>query len=262
MGALQHTPGAMHRPHIHPFATAAEAAAASAERFAELAREAVSRRGRFSVALSGGTTPRAAYRLLAEEPFRSRIPWEGVHLFWGDERCVPPGHVRSNFRMANDAFVSRVPVPPANVHRMRGEIPPHHGADEYAEELAEFFGTRTPRFDLVHLGVGADGHTCSLFPFDPLLLERHGTVATAILRPLGEPRITFTLPVVNGAAHVEMLAPGADKAEVVWKVLRGPRDPHRIPAQLVRPRDGEMVWLLDEAAAARLGAGQEGESRA
>ena len=247
--------------HIHTFATPAGAAAASAERFAELAREAVDRRGRFSVALSGGTTPRAAYRLLAEEPYRSRIPWEGVHLFWGDERCVPPGHVRSNFGMANEAFVSRVPVPPGNVHRMRGEWAPRQGADEYARELAGFFGTRTPRFDLVHLGVGADGHTCSLFPFDPLLLERERTVATAILRELGEPRITLTVPVVNGAAHVEMLAPGADKAEVVWKVLRGPRDPHRIPAQLVRPRDGEMVWLLDEAAAARLGAGQEGGSR-
>jgi 6-phosphogluconolactonase len=246
---------------IHTFATPAEAAAASAERFAELAREAVDRRGRFSVALSGGTTPRAAYRLLAEEPYRSRIPWEGVHLFWGDERCVPPGHARSNFGMANDAFVSRVPVPPANVHRMRGEWAPRQGAEEYARELAGFFGTRTPRFDLVHLGVGADGHTCSLFPFDPLLLERERTVGTAILRELGEPRITLTVPVVNAAAHVEMLAPGADKAEVVWKVLRGPRDPHRIPAQLVRPRDGEMVWLLDEAAAARLGAGQEGGSR-
>jgi 6-phosphogluconolactonase len=245
---------------IHTFATPAEAAHASAERFVELATRAVSERGRFSVALSGGTTPRVAYRLLGEEPFRSRIPWEAVHLFWGDERCVPPGHLRSNFAMANDAFVSRVPVPPANVHRMRGELPPRQGAEEYARELAAYFGTRTPRFDLVHLGVGADGHTCSLFPFDPLLLERRHAVATAILRPLGEPRITLTMPVVNAAAYVEMLAPGADKAEVAWKVLRGPRDPHRIPAQMVRPA-GEMVWLLDRASAARLGRGQEEGSR-
>jgi 6-phosphogluconolactonase len=238
-------------PRILTFATAIEAARASAERFAEMARAAVAERGRFSVALSGGTTPRAAYSLLAEEPFRSRIPWEGVHLFWGDERCVPPGHVRSNFGMANRAFVSRVPIPPANVHRMRGEIPPHEGAREYEAEMAAFFGEGVPRCDLVHLGVGPDGHTCSLFPFDPLLLERERSVVTALYRPLGEPRITLTMPVVNAAAQVEMLAPGADKAEVVWKVLEGPRDPMRLPAQAVRPA-GEMVWLLDEAAAARL----------
>ena len=238
-------------PRILTLATAAEAARASAERFAELAAGAVSEHGRFSVALSGGTTPRKAYSLLAEEPFRSRVPWEGVHLFWGDERCVPPGHVRSNFGMANAAFVSRVPIPPENVHRMRGELPPREGAREYEAELERFFGAGTPRFDLVHLGVGPDGHTCSLFPFDPLLLERGHSVVTALYRPLGEPRITITMPVVNAAAHVEMLAPGADKAQVVWKVLEGPRDPMRLPAQAVRP-DGEMVWLLDEAAAARL----------
>jgi 6-phosphogluconolactonase len=242
-------------PRIITLDTAAEAASASAERFAELAEKGVRENGRFSVALSGGSTPRAAYRLLATEPYRSRIPWEAVHLFWGDERCVPPGHERSNFRMANEAFVSGVPIPPANVHRMRGELPPERGAAEYAAELAGYFGEGVPRFDLVHLGVGSDGHTCSLFPFDPFLLEREKTVVTALLRSLGEPRITLTLPVVNAAACVEMLAPGADKAEVVWKVLRGPRDPARLPAQAVRP--GEMVWVLDRASAARLGT-QEG----
>ncbi|MBD0320360.1 MAG: 6-phosphogluconolactonase [Gemmatimonadetes bacterium] len=235
-------------PRIITFASAAEAARAAAGRFAEMARAAVAERGRFSVALSGGTTPRLAYSLLADDP---GIPWEGVHLFWGDERCVPPGHVRSNFGMADRAFVSRVPIPPANVHRMRGELPPDEGARAYEAELEEFFGPGVPRFDLVHLGVGPDGHTCSLFPFDPLLLERGHSVVTALYRPLGEPRITFTMPVVNAAAQVEMLAPGADKAEVVWKVLEGPRDPMRLPAQAVRP-EGEMVWLLDEAAAARI----------
>lgn len=248
-------------PTILTYPTAAEAAAASAERFAALAEEAVRERGRFTVALSGGTTPRKAYELLATEPFRSRIPWDGVHLFWGDERCVPPGHERSNFWMANDAFVSRVPVPGENVHRMRGELPPARGAAEYAAEIAGVFGDGMPRFDLVHLGLGTDGHTCSLFPFDPFLMEEDHTVVTALYRPLGEPRITITLPVVNAAAHVEMLAPGADKAAVVHKVLRGPRDPARIPAQGVSPAGGEMVWLLDEASAARLGP-QDGAMRA
>ncbi len=238
-------------PRILTFPTAADAARASAERFAELAEAFAGERGRFMVALSGGTTPRAAYRLLGREPYRSRIPWDRVHLFWGDERCVPPGHVRSNFGMADDAFVSSVPIPATNVHRMRGELPPDRAVSEYTAELADLFPDPIPCFDLVHLGVGADGHTCSLFPFDPLLLERERNVVTALYRPLGEPRITITMPVVNAAAQVEMLAPGADKAQVVWKVLEGPRDPMRIPAQAVRP-DGGMVWLLDEAAAARL----------
>ena len=241
-------------PRILTFPTAAQASRASAERFAELAVAAVAERGRFTVALSGGTTPRAVYAMLAQEPLRSSIPWERVHLFWGDERCVPPGHVRSNFRMANEAFVSLVPIPHANVHRMRGEIEPERAAEEYAMELAAEFGAGIPRFDLVHLGLGTDGHTCSLFPFAPLLLERGRTVATALFGPLGEPRITLTLPVVNAAAQVEMLAPGGDKAAVVKKVLEGPRDPVRVPAQGVRPATGEMVWLLDRAAAARLAA--------
>jgi len=235
--------------------TAADAARASAERFAETAREAVDARGRFSVALSGGTTPRAAYTLLAEEPYRSRIPWEGVHLFWGDERCVPPGHPRSNFGMANAAFVSRVPIPAANVHRMRGELPARDGAEQYAAELAAFFGPGIPRFDLIHLGVGPDGHTCSLFPFDDTLRVRDRAVIPALLRSLGEPRITFTVPVLNEAARVEVLAPGADKAAIVHKVLAGPLDPFRLPIQLARPIDGEMEWLVDQGAASRLARG-------
>ncbi|HYW05692.1 MAG TPA: 6-phosphogluconolactonase [Longimicrobium sp.] len=233
--------------------TAADAARASAERFVEVAREAVEARGRCSVALAGGSTPRAAYSLLAEEPFRSRIPWEGVHLFWGDERCVAPGHPRSNFGMANAAFLSRVPIPAANVHRMRGELPPARGAEEYAAELAEFFGPGIPRFDLVHLGVGPDGHTCSLFPFDESLRVRDRAVIPALLRSLGEPRITLTVPVLEAAARVEMLAPGADKARIVRKVLVGPLDPFRLPAQLARPTDGAIEWLLDRAAASLVG---------
>jgi 6-phosphogluconolactonase len=245
-------------PDIRILPTAAHAARASAERFVEKARAAVEAHGRFTVALSGGTTPRAAYELLGQEPLRSEVPWERVHLFWGDERCVPPGHVRSNFGMANRAFVSKVPVPSGNVHRMRGELPAREGARRYAEELARVFGAGVPRFDLVHLGVGGDGHTLSVFPFSELVLHSPGTVADALLLPLGEPRITLTLAVVNAAASVEMLAPGADKAGVVWKVLQGPRDPVRIPAQAVRPGGGEMVWLLDRAAAARLVAQGDG----
>jgi 6-phosphogluconolactonase len=235
---------------IHPDAHAA--ARAVAGRFAESAVEAIEARGRFAVALTGGSGPVEAYHLLAEEPFRSRIPWDGVHLFWGDERCVPPGHERSNFRMAHEAFIARVPIVAHNVHRMRGELPPAEGAARYAEELAAFFGGGTPRLDLVHLGVGPDAHVASLFPFSEPLHERDRTVTTNLHLPLGEPRITLTLPVLNAARQVEMIVVGRSKADVVWTVLRGPLDPFRFPAQLLRPADGAVAWTMDAAAAARL----------
>jgi 6-phosphogluconolactonase len=237
--------------HVEPDAPAASAALA--ESFAACAGEAVQARGRFAVALTGGSGPVRAYRLLGEEPLRSRIPWQGVHLFWGDERCVPPGHARSNFRMANEAFIARVPIPPENVHRMRGELPPSKGAEAYAEEMAAFFGPGVPRFDLIHLGVGPDGHIASLFPFTDALRERDRVVTTNLHVPLGEPRITLTLPVLNEAARIELPVLGADKAPIVWTVLRGPIDPFRFPAQFVRPLDGEMVWMVDAGAAGRLG---------
>ena len=232
---------------VYPDAHAASAALA--ESFVVRVVAAVRARGRFSLALTGGSGPVRAYRLLGEEPLRSRIPWEGVHLFWGDERCVPPGHARSNFRMANQAFISRVPMPAANVHRMRGELGAEAGADAYARELAAFFGPGTPRFDLIHLGVGPDGHVASLFPFTDALRERERTVTANLHLPLGEPRITLTLPVLNAAARIELPVMGADKAAIAWAVLRGPIDPFRFPAQLLRPVDGEMVWVMDAAAA-------------
>ena len=235
---------------IHPDAHAA--ARAGAEAFVAAARAVVEARGRFSVALAGGTAPREMYSLLAGDESASRIPWGGVHLFWGDERCVPPLHPRSNYAMAWDAFIRHVPVPDMNVHRMLGELPAEEGAARYREELAAFFGSGVPRFDVIHLGLGPDAHTCSLFPFDPLLRERNLTVAPALMRELGEPRVTITLPVVNAAGRVEMFVVGGGKAEVVRKVLEGPLDPFRLPAQLVRPADGDYVWIMDQAAAGGL----------
>ncbi|HET7233471.1 MAG TPA: 6-phosphogluconolactonase [Longimicrobium sp.] len=235
---------------IHPDAHAA--ARAGAESFVARAREAVDARGRFTVALSGGTAPREMYTLLGEDELAARIPWQGVHLFWGDDRCVPPHHPRSNYGMAWDAFIRRVAIPAANVHRIEGELPAREGAARYAAELERVFGPGTPRFDLVHLGVGLDAHTCSLFPFDPLLREREAMVAPALLRSLGEPRVTFTFPLVNAAARLEMFVVGGDKAPVVWQVLRGPLDPFRLPAQNLHPADGQLVWIMDKAAASLL----------
>jgi 6-phosphogluconolactonase len=239
---------------IEVYADAQAASRASAESFARQAVEAVRSRGRFSVALSGGSAPEQSYRMLGDEPFRSMIPWEGVHLFWGDDRCVTPGHPRSNFRMGNAAFITRVPIPSRNVHRMPGELPPREGAARYAAELEAFFGPGGPRFDLVHLGIGPDGHTASLFPFDDLLREPERTVGWSLHRPLGEWRLTLTVAVLNAARRVEMLALGEGKASIVRSALEGPIDPYRIPAQLVRPT-GEMVWMLDRGAASGLAVG-------
>ncbi|HEX8393029.1 MAG TPA: 6-phosphogluconolactonase [Longimicrobium sp.] len=236
--------------HVHPDPDAASRA--GAERFRDLACAAVESSGRFAVALSGGTAPERMYRMLGEGPFLSAIPWEGVHVFWGDDRCVPPGHPRSNFTMADRAFLRTVPIPPANVHRMRGELPPEEGAAHYTAELESVFGPGVPRFDLVHLGIGPDGHTASLFPFDELLRERERTVGTALFRELGEWRLSFTLPVINAARVIDVLALGAAKAEIVRTAIEGPLDPHRIPMQFIHPTDGQMIWTLDEAAAARL----------
>jgi 6-phosphogluconolactonase len=227
-------------------------AAALAESFAARAQAAVRERGRFTVALTGGSGPTEAYALLAAEPYRSRIPWDGVHLFWGDERCVPPAHPRSNFGAADRLFVAKVPIPPANVHRMRGEAPPQQGAEEYARELEAVFGGGMPVFDLIHLGVGPDGHVCSLFPFTEPLLERHRTVTNNLLLAESEWRITLTFPVLNAARRVEFIAPGRSKAAIVRRVVRGPLDPMQIPAQFVRPAGGELAWYLDAAAASQL----------
>ncbi|MEW5931731.1 MAG: 6-phosphogluconolactonase, partial [Gemmatimonadota bacterium] len=230
----------------------AAAARLCAERFAAAAREAVEARGGFHAALAGGGTPRLAYALLAEEPLASAVPGGGVQLWWGDERCVPPGHPRSNFRMAREALLSRVPVREAHVHRVRGELGAARAAAAYERELCELRepGGAVPRLDLAHLGMGGDGHTASLFPFSPVLLERHRLAAPALHD--GEPRVTLTPSVLDAASRLEFLVTGADKAQRVRTALRGALDPLRIPAQLVRPASGEPVWILDEAAASRL----------
>ncbi|HEX2093087.1 MAG TPA: 6-phosphogluconolactonase, partial [Longimicrobiaceae bacterium] len=194
---------------------------------------------------------RAMYALLAGEPLRSAVPWDRVRLFWGDERCVPPGHPRSNFRMAREVLLDRVPVPEGNVHRIRGELPAPRAAAEYERVLAAELG-EGGRLDLVHLGVGDDAHTASLFPFAPALRERERRVVEALHLPDGEPRVTLTVPVLSAARTVEFLVTGAGKARVVRRVLCGALDPFRLPAQLVRPAEDEPAWILDRAAAAAL----------
>ncbi|CAN5638720.1 6-phosphogluconolactonase [soil metagenome] len=228
-------------------------ARAGAEEFRRTALEAESSGGRFSVALTGGGSPKELYHLLSTEEFSSSIPWHTVHLFWGDDRCVPPDHPRSNFGMANQLFLRSVPIPAENVHRIRGEFGAKAGAKHYEEELRSFFGEEAPRLDLVHLGVGDDGHIASLFPFQlENLKERERLCLPAIEKELGEPRVTLSLGVINAARRVRMLLPDGEQASLVRKVVEGPIDPFRLPAQLVRPTDGEQLWLLTEKSAREL----------
>jgi 6-phosphogluconolactonase len=235
---------------IHPDEKAA--ARAGAEEFRQLAIDAVATEGRFSVALTGGGSPVEMYRLLATEEFAGSIPWKSVHLFWGDDRCVPPDHPRSNFGMANDLFIDSVPLPAENVHRIRGELGSEEGARQYEAELRSFFGP-SPDFDLVHLGVGDDAHVASLFPFQiGNLTERERWVVPALERELGEPRVSLSMRAINSARVVRMILPGGDQAGLVAKLLEGPLDPFRLPAQLVGPADGRQLWLLTRDSAREL----------
>ena len=224
----------------------------AAERFAGIAREAVNSRERFSAALSGGSTPGGLFRLLAGEPCRTQIPWAKVYLFWADERCVPPDDPGSNYWLAEETLIKQVPIPPGNVHRVQGELEPKAAAQVYELALQDFFCGPRPRFDLVLLGVGEDGHTASLFPGSPLLAETEHLAAptTAFYQDRPAQRVSLTLPALNTARHVLFLVAGSTKAQIVHAALEGPAG--KLPAQRVQPTAGQLTWLLDAEAASLL----------
>lgn len=222
----------------------------AAQEFKSLAESAIAARGRFSVALSGGNTPRSIYSLLAQE-YKTALPWSKIHFFFGDERSVPPDHPDSNYRMANEALLSHVPIPPENVHRILAELDPEPAAQEYENQLREFFHLAHdawPRFDLVMLGLGEDGHTASLFPGSSALEEKSRLVVPTWVEEKKTFRITLTYPVLNHAAEVEFVVSGAGKAQILWDVLR-PSPFVSFPAQQVKPENGRLLWLLDQDAA-------------
>ncbi len=224
-----------------------ELARKAAEQFVALAGAAIARSGRFTVALSGGSTPRALYLLLGSVDYRERIDWRRVHLFWGDERCVPPDHAESNYRMVQEALLSRISIPPENIHRMAGEKEPRVAANEYEEELRRFFALapgQVPRFDLILLGLGEDGHTASLFPGGEALNENERLVATAYVERLRAHRLTLTLPVINAAAQATFLIAGQNKRSIVNEILRSDADSFKYPAARVSPSDGQLTWLI------------------
>lgn len=238
-------------PRVRVFDTAEAVARAAAERIAELARESIEARGSFTVALSGGSTPRRVYELLACEEFRGRVAWPNVHVFFGDERMVPPDHAESNYRMASETLLSRVAIPVENVHRIEGVGDAAANASVYESELRGLFGDEEwPRLDLVMLGMGDDGHTASLFPGTSALAERRAWVVANWVEKLGAWRVTLTAPTINAARRVLFLVTGAGKAERLREVLTGERDPARLPSQLIQPSDGILEWFVDRAASA------------
>ena len=230
---------------------------AAADEFVELARGAIERHGRFCVALSGGSTPRRLYELLADPPRRPSVPWDHVEFFWGDERAVPPEHQDSNYRMAAAALLDPLGIPAEHRHRIRAELADlEAAAREYQLDIARVFGVSPdgppPVFDLVLLGMGPDGHTASLFPYSEALPERRRWVVSHFVARLDVKRITLTPPILNRARDIRLLVVGADKANVLQQALEGPRDPERYPVQLVMPESGHLVWLVDKDAASGL----------
>lgn len=229
---------------------------AAAERVAGAAGQAIASRGRFTWVLSGGSTPRQLYTLLASPRFAKRIDWPHVHFFWGDERCVPPGDAESNYGMAKETLLDAVKPPPENVHRMRGEEEPNRAAASYEQLLREIFHAREsaspPRFDLILLGMGADGHTASLFPGTAPLIEKTRWVMPNRFEGIASWRLTLTPIIINAAAQIVFVVAGADKADRLKQVLQGTPDMEALPAQLIQPTQGELCWMVDVDAAARL----------
>jgi 6-phosphogluconolactonase len=236
-------------PSVHVFETPEDLAKAAAETFAEEAARSMREKGRFAVALAGGSTPGALYELLATG-YRDALDWSRIHAFFGDERTVPPDHKDSNYRMAYKALLSRVPV--GSVNRIRGELDPREAAALYEEELRAFFGG-PPSFDLVLLGIGEDGHTASLFPRTPALDVRDRWVTENPVEKLGTIRITLTVPAINAAREVAFLVAGEGKAEALKEILEGDGDPRDYPAKLIRSPNGPD-WFVDRPAADLLSA--------
>lgn len=235
----------------------------AADRILKIAQQVLGMRREFLFVLSGGLTPRRLYEILAADPFQSQMPWDRVHFFWSDERCVGPGHRDSNYRMAREVLLDKLSIPSENLHRMHGEASdPDAAAHDYEDEIKRHFGlgleSPPPCFDLVLLGMGVDGHTASLFPNTQALRETSRWVVANPIPKTKAHRLTLTPVILNRAGWVIFLVTGTDKARAVAEVLEGPFEPEWLPSQLIRPICGELLWLLDGAAASSLKTSQKG----
>ena len=242
---------------VELFADGMEIARRAADEVVRIASEAAAARGAFTIALSGGSTPKVVYALLAENAaLRNSLPWNKMKVFFGDERHVGPGHADSNFQMASDAMLSKVPLQPKQIHRIKGEYPDAaQAAVEYEATIQREFGLKDgefPRFDLVLLGMGSEGHTLSLFPGTKALRETQRIVARNWVGKLYTERITLTAPAANNAENIIFIIAGADKACALKAVLEGPHEPEQLPAQMIQPSNGTLSWLVDQAAGSML----------
>ena len=240
------------RLQVRVFQDLEELSRVAAELITVLSKKSIVSRGRFVVALSGGSTPHRLYSLLGSPLYRDVIDWSRVYIFWTDERCVSKDHAESNYRLAHDAFLSRVPLPAQNIHRIRGEDEPGKAAEAYEDELRNFFsGPEAIVFDLIILGVGEDGHTASLFPGSSALDERMRPVVPVYFQEPKINRVTLTLPVLNHAAQILFLASGRPKAAVVHEIVED-GNPKQYPAGLVKPLQGSIMWMIDQEASSAL----------
>ncbi len=226
----------------------------AAQYIVRVAQESISAHRRFTLALSGGSTPKKLYGMLAEEPYRSQIDWTLVDIFWSDERCVPPDDMESNYHMAQQVLLSKVPIPANQIHRMPADQTDRHAASyAYTLEMQQAFGSDgVPNFDLIQLGMGPEGHTASLFPHQASLHEQQRLVMPVVVSKPPPPRLTFTPRLLNAASHVLFLVTGAEKQDAVQAVLEGEYQPDEYPAQIVKPSRGEVTWMLDTAATGKL----------
>ena len=226
----------------------------AAEVFIETAAQAIEARGRFLVALSGGSTPVDLFKLLADKKFRPLVDWQKTLIFWGDERCVSPYDKGSNYRQAMDALLDQVPIPEENILRIKGERGPAEASNSYARALKRYASPpfNWPRFDLVLLGLGADGHTASLFPGSPVNASAPVLPVTANYQDRPAQRVTLTPLVFNAARHLTFLVSGESKSTILAQVLKGDYRPLELPAQRINPTNGELLWLVDRAAASKL----------
>jgi 6-phosphogluconolactonase len=224
----------------------------AAEWLVDYIQDVLKKQDRFTIALSGGSTPKKLFKLLTADKYRNRIDWPKLHFFWGDERYVPLSDERNNARMATDFLLSRVPADPSHIHAMQTDISPEESAAAYEKILHQYFDGYTHTFDLVMLGMGGDGHTLSLFPGYPVIDEKEKWVTSFFLKEQEMVRITLTAPVTNKAARIQFLVSGADKAAALKEVLKGEKNLHQFPSQIIQPESGGLYWFIDEAAAALL----------
>lgn len=226
---------------------------AAADAFVELSKQFIEMRGHFTVCLSGGSTPKAMFELLASESYRDKVEWDKLHVYWGDERAVPPDHEDSNYHMAYETLLKHVPIPENQIHRMLGELDPKEAAGKYTRTLLPpLLGYQLPVFNLIFLGMGDDGHTASLFPGTDAVREDFEWVVENYVEKLDSWRITLTPPIINAAEYIIFLVAGEKKAPVLKEVLQGTHLINIYPSQVIKPTKGQLIWMVDKEAAAEL----------